>query len=187
MKILPTILNNAKVIEIEPIGDERGYFARRFCQKELAECGIDFNVAQANVAYNKDAYTLRGMHFQLPPYAEGKIISCPKGEIYDVIVDLNKDSSTYGKWFGITLTEENGLSLYVPKGFAHGYMTLTEDTMIHYYVSEFYTPSHESGVKFDDPTFQIDWPFKENLLISEKDKKWKAFNLELDGIYLEEK
>ncbi|WP_272038674.1 dTDP-4-dehydrorhamnose 3,5-epimerase [Paenibacillus sp. JJ-100] len=175
-------MNQAKLIKIEPIEDHRGYFARSFCENELNAHGIDFSVKQANIAFNKSAGTLRGMHFQLPPYAEDKIVTCTSGALYDVIIDLNRESSTFGQWYGVNLTSENCLSLYVPKGFAHGYLTLLNDTSIHYMVTEKYTPTHESGVRWDDPAFSIDWPETVSKIISDKDNKWTNFSLETDGV-----
>jgi dTDP-4-dehydrorhamnose 3,5-epimerase len=184
MLIHPTPLNEAAVIEIEAINDSRGYFARSFCDTEMREKGIQFNMTQSNVAFNLKSGTLRGMHFQRPPYSEAKIVTCFSGAIYDVIIDLNYKSSTFGKWYGLKLTEENGLSLYVPKGFAHGYKTLTDNTSIHYMVSEKYTPSHESGVRWNDEAFGIEWPMTEQTIISKKDESWNHFNKKTDGIEL---
>ncbi|MGX6441634.1 dTDP-4-dehydrorhamnose 3,5-epimerase [Neobacillus sp. K501] len=187
MIIRTTPLNGAAIIEQEPIQDSRGFFARTFCKKTMEKHGIFFDAVQANVAYNIKSGTLRGMHFQLPPFSEDKIVTCFSGAIYDVIVDLNRESSTYTKWFGVTLSEENGLSLYVPKGFAHGYLTLKDNTSIHYMVSEYYTPSSESGVRWNDDAFGIDWPNKNNLIISQKDQQWRDFNRNTDGIFLTER
>lgn len=184
MLVLPTPLHQAAVIEMEPIQDSRGYFARSFCNKVLSEHGLSFNMLQSNVAFNHHPNTLRGMHFQIPPFCEEKIVSCMSGAIYDVIIDLNRESPTFGKSFGITLSGENRLSIFVPKGFAHGYLTLTENTSIHYMVSEYYTPSHESGVRWNDAAFGIEWPLKKNLIISSKDEQWKDFDLRTDGMIL---
>ncbi|WJM07855.1 dTDP-4-dehydrorhamnose 3,5-epimerase [Paenibacillus sp. PK1-4R] len=184
MLIHPTPLNKAAVIELEPITDSRGYFARSFCQTEMKAKGINFNMTQSNVAFNLKSGTLRGMHFQKPPYSEDKIVTCFSGAIYDVIIDLNYKSSTFGKWYGVTLSEKNRFSLYVPKGFAHGYKTLTDNTNIHYMVSESYTPSHESGVRWNDEAFGIEWPESEHTIISQKDESWNAFNMKTDGIEL---
>ncbi|MCF2716144.1 dTDP-4-dehydrorhamnose 3,5-epimerase [Paenibacillus polymyxa] len=184
MLVQPAPLHQAAVIEMEPIQDSRGYFARSFCKKTFSEHGIYFDMVQSNMAFNRYPNTLRGMHFQLPPYCEDKIVSCFHGAIYDVIIDLNRKSPTFGKWFGLTLSEENRLSLYVPKGFAHGYQTLTENTSIHYMVSEYYTPSHESGVRWNDKAFGIEWPLEDGLIISSKDEQWKDFNISTDGMIL---
>ncbi|MWC30905.1 dTDP-4-dehydrorhamnose 3,5-epimerase [Paenibacillus sp. MMS18-CY102] len=186
MLVWSTPLHQAAIIEKEPITDNRGYFARSFCTKTLAAHGLPFHMVQTNIAFNHHARTLRGMHFQLPPYCEEKIVTCTQGTLFDVIIDLNRESPTFGKWYGLTLSAENGLSLYVPKGFAHGYVTLTENTSIHYMVSEYYTPSHESGVRWNDPAFGIEWPLTEQLIISAKDEQWKDFNLNVDGMVLSE-
>lgn len=186
MLVQLTPLHQAAVIEMEPLQDSRGYFARSFCKKTLSEHGLSFDMVQSNVAFNRHHGTLRGMHFQLPPYCEDKIVSCFQGAIYDVIIDLNRESPTFGKWFGQTLSVENHLSLYVPKGFAHGYQTLTENTSIHYMVSQYYTPSQESGVRWNDQAFGIEWPLKEGLIISSKDEQWKDFNISTDGMILRE-
>jgi dTDP-4-dehydrorhamnose 3,5-epimerase len=186
MLILPTLLHRAMLIKMEPIEDSRGYFARSFCKKTLAEHEIYFDVVQTNMAFNLNKGTLRGMHFQVPPNSEGKIVSCLNGSIYDVIIDINRDSPTFGKWYGVILSEENRLSLYVPKGFAHGYLTLTDRTIIQYMVNEYYTPSRESGIRWDDKAFDIDWPIMDGLIISSKDKQWKKFDLNADGIILSE-
>ncbi|MFS0821628.1 dTDP-4-dehydrorhamnose 3,5-epimerase [Bacillus sp. 1P02SD] len=184
MLIHPVPLHQAALIEMEPIKDSRGYFARSFCKETLANHGISFDMVQSNIAFNHIHGTLRGMHFQLPPYCEDKIVSCIQGAIYDVIIDINRESPTFGKWFGVTLSEENHLSLYVPKGFAHGYQTLTNNTSIYYMVSEYYTPSSEYGIRWDDKAFGIEWPILDDLIISEKDKKWRNFNINTDGILL---
>lgn len=184
MLVQPTPLHKAAVIEMEPIEDSRGYFARTFCKKTLAEHGISFDMVQSNVAFNHHSGILRGMHFQIPPFCEDKIVSCFQGAIYDVIIDLNRESPTFGEWYGLTLSAENRLSLYVPKGFAHGYQTLTENASIHYMVSQFYTPSHESGVRWNDPAFSIKWPQMDGLVISAKDEQWGYFNKSTDGMIL---
>lgn len=186
MIVHSTPLNGAKLLEIEPIKDQRGYFARTYCNNILAEHGIDFKLKQANIAFNEHMLTLRGMHFQRPPYCEEKIVTCYQGSLYDVIIDLNKNSSTFGQWYGVTLSAENQLSLYVPKGFAHGYVTLQARTAIHYMVSEFYTPSHESGIRWNDPAINIEWPQRQNLSISSKDQQWEWFDMEQGGILLKE-
>lgn len=182
MIIHSTPLDKAVVIETEHINDSRGYFARSFCKKTLSDHGIFFDVVQSNIAFNLHPRTLRGMHFQLPPFCEDKIVSCIKGAIYDAIIDLNRESPTFGKWFGKILSEDNCLSMYVPKGYAHGYVTLKENTSIQYLVSEYYTPSHESGVRWNDKAFDITWPYTDDLIISGKDQQWKNFNKDSDGM-----
>lgn len=184
MIIKKTSLNQAVTIELEPIKDDRGFFARSFCKKTLAEYGIHFDTVQCNIAFNNFAHTLRGMHFQKPPFCEEKIISCTSGAVYDVIIDLNRKSPTFGKWFGITLSAENQKSLYVPKGFAHGYQTLTDNASITYMVSQYYAPSYESGVRWNDASFGIEWPSQENLILSSKDKSWKDFDKDTDGMII---
>ncbi|WP_336076715.1 dTDP-4-dehydrorhamnose 3,5-epimerase [Paenibacillus sp. 203] len=185
MLIHSTPLNQAVVIELEPIKDERGYFARSFCKKTMMKYGISFEMTQSNVTFNQKAGTLRGMHFQLPPYCEDKIVTCFSGTIYDVIIDLNRESSTFGKWYGLTLSDKNCLSLYIPKGFAHGYQTMTDNTIIHYLMSENHTPSHESGVRWNDQAFGLKWPKIDHLTISKKDENWKDFNMNTDGVSLQ--
>lgn len=184
MIIQNTPLHKAAIITMEPIRDTRGFFGRSFCKKTLADHNISFDVVQYNVAFNYQARTLRGMHFQKPPFCEDKIIYCTKGSIYDVIIDLNLGSPTFGQWYGITLTEDDSKSLYIPKGFAHGYETLEDNSGIAYMVTEFYTPSHESGVRWNDGAFNIDWPYRENIIISDKDKLWEDFRRDTHGILL---
>lgn len=136
--------------------------------------GLNTNIVQTNISYNKNKGTLRGMHFQKEPYQETKLVRCTKGAVYDVIIDIRPDSKTFTKWFGVELTEDNYKMLYVPEGFAHGYITLKDKSEIHYMVTEFYTPSHEGGVRWNDPVFDIKWPI-EVLSVSEKDRKHPDF------------
>jgi len=163
-----TPLRGAFVIELEPRNDERGFFARAFCQNELAERGLENGITQANMSYNFKRGTLRGMHYQVPPHAEVKMVRCIAGAIYDVIVDIRKDSPTYLEWFGVELSAANRRMFYVPAGFAHGYQALTDDTEVLYLVTEFYTPNAERGVRWDDPAFKIEWPIA-NPILSPKD------------------
>lgn len=185
MIVTETTLQGAVVLEPETLIDQRGKHTKMYCANTLKEYGIDFVLKQANIVFNQHSLTLRGMHFQRPPFCEQKIVTCYKGSIYDVIIDLNKDSETFGKWYGIELTEENGRSLYIPKGFAHGYVTLQSHTVIHHMVSENYTPSHECGVRWNDPAFQIDWPQKNGLIVSKKDQRWDDFDSEYDYMQCE--
>ena len=164
-------------IEPEAYSDERGLLRRHFCQREFAEQGIMTDVKQCNISENKKRHTLRGFHYQLPPYGENKILSCIKGAIYDVIVDIRKNSDTYLKWESYELTEENRLSLYVPKGCANAYLSLKDNTWIFYYHSEFYTPGAEAAIRYNDPLFKFDWP-SEPSIISEKDRNLPDFSFE---------
>lgn len=163
------------IIEPEPYRDERGLLRRHFCQREFQKQGIMANVKQCNISENKKCYTLRGFHYQFPPYGEDKILSCIKGAIFDVVVDLREDSDAYLKWVSFELTEENRLSLYVPKGCANAYLTLKDNTWIFYYHSEFYTPQAEGAIRYNDPIFKVKWPANP-IVISEKDKNYPDFN-----------
>lgn len=170
-----TSLKGAYTIELEKRGDDRGFFARFFCVNEYDHYKLDKNIVQVNNSLSKDKGTLRGIHYQLPPKAETKVIRCIKGAVYDVIVDLRQNSQTFGKWFAKELNEENRTMMYVPKGFGHGFLTLTEDTEVLYLVTEFYAPDYEKGIRWNDPFFNIKWPF-EPLVISSKDKNHPDFN-----------
>ncbi|MBP1735805.1 MAG: dTDP-4-dehydrorhamnose 3,5-epimerase, partial [Deltaproteobacteria bacterium] len=138
--------------------DERGFFARSFCAKEFKEHGLNQNIAQCNISYNGKKGTLRGMHYQAAPHEEAKLVRCTMGAIYDVIIDLRPDSSTFKKWIGVELTKENRRMLYVPEGFAHGFQTLEDHTEVLYQMSEFHHPEWARGVRWNDPTFGIFWP-----------------------------
>ena len=183
MKFHPTPLAGAYTIELEKRGDDRGFFARFYCQREFNAVGIHMPIVQINNSLSAIAGTLRGMHYQLPPAAEVKLVRCIRGAFYDVIIDLRPDSKTFGKWFGAELTSENRLMMYVPCGFAHGLLTLTEDSEALYLVSEFYSPQDERGVRFNDPNFGIVWP-KEPVVVSLKDQNWPDFNSEFHGTEL---
>jgi len=169
-----TKLKDAFIIDLEKHQDDRGFFARAYCEKEFQNHGIESAVVQANVSYNKYKHTLRGMHFQTEPYGEAKLVRCTRGAIYDVIIDVRKNSPTYKEWIGVELTEDNYRMLYVPEGFAHGFITLQDGTVITYQVSEFYTPGAEKGIRWNDPAFGINWP-AEPAIISEKDENWPDF------------
>lgn len=175
MKFTETGLADAYVVDLERVEDDRGFFARSFCAREFAELGLKTEVAQANVSFNHAAATLRGMHYQLPPAAETKLIRCTRGAIYDVIIDLRKDSPSYLRHFGIELTADNRTALFVPEMFAHGYLTLTPEAEVVYQVGEFYTPGYERGIRYDDPAFGIQWPLAVEV-ISDKDASWPAFD-----------
>ena len=169
-----TALKDAWIIDLNKLTDERGFFARSFCIKEFEDHGIKFPIAQSNVSYNYKKQTLRGMHYQLEPHGEAKLVRCTKGSIHDVIIDVRSDSPTYGKWIGVELSEKNYRMLYVPEGFAHGFITLEDETEVTYQVSEFYTPGAEQGIRWDDPAFNIEWPLDPKI-ISEKDKSWLPY------------
>lgn len=177
MKFTETPLVGAYVLEVKRIEDDRGFFGRSWCANELAEHGLNTNLAQANVAFNYKRGTLRGLHRQVAPHEEVKIVRCTRGAIFDAIVDLRPESKSYTKWFGVELTAENHKSLYVPKGFGHGYLTLEDNSEVHYQVSDFYAPAHEAGCRWNDPAFGIEWPDTRGYLISDKDEVWPDFKV----------
>lgn len=177
MKFHKTTLADAMLIDIEPRGDDRGFFARVFCEREFAAHGLETRYVQANHSRNARKGTLRGMHFQKSPHGEVKLVRAVGGAIHDVIIDLRRDSPSYGRWEGFDLTAENGRILYVPAGFAHGFQTLEDNCDVTYMVSQPYTPEAERGVRFDDPAFGINWPLPV-ATISEKDAAWPHVNLE---------
>jgi dTDP-4-dehydrorhamnose 3,5-epimerase len=175
VRFVETPLNGAWIVELDLLEDSRGFFARSFCAREFESRGLKPLVAQCNISMNHKKGTLRGMHYQLPPAAETKYIRCTTGAIYDVIVDLRPDSSSFLRHFGVELSAKNRKSLYVPEMFAHGYIALTDDTEIAYQVSEFYSPGFERGIRHDDPALGIEWPL-EVAVISDKDASWPAFD-----------
>lgn len=171
-----TKLKGAYVIDIEPIEDERGFFARAWCKDEFEKYGLNSSLVQCNISFNKKRGTLRGMHYQVPPFEEDKIVRCTKGAIYDVIIDLRPESETYKQWISVKLTSENRKMLYIPKGFAHGFQTLKDNTEVFYQMSEFYHPECARGVRWDDKKIGIDWLI-ENKIISKKDKNYGDFEI----------
>jgi dTDP-4-dehydrorhamnose 3,5-epimerase len=160
----------AYVIEPEKLTDERGFFARVWCARELEDQGLESSLAQASIAYNDRKNTLRGMHYQIPPHEEVKIVRCTAGAIFDAIVDLRPDSPTYLDVAHVVLSARNRRMLYVPRGFAHGYQTLENHTEVFYQMSEFYTPGSQAGIRWDDPTLAVPWPDAEERIISERDR-----------------
>ncbi|HZR07435.1 MAG TPA: dTDP-4-dehydrorhamnose 3,5-epimerase [Myxococcales bacterium] len=160
MRFESTPLPGVFILEQERHADERGYFARTWCADELAAHGLEPRVAQRSVSYNHLRGTLRGMHYQAPPHAEVKIVRCTRGAMFDVAADLRPHSPTFRKWFGVELTPENGRALYVPRGFAHGFLTLADATEVSYEISERYQPGAGRGVRYDDPLLAIDWPMR---------------------------
>jgi len=166
-----TSLAGAIIVDMDKRIDERGFFARAFCAKEMAAIGLNPDAVQINVSYNKDKGTLRGMHYQVAPATETKLIRCTRGAILDVIIDMRPESDTYLQHIKVELSAENHRALFVPAMFAHGYITLTDDAEICYVVSEYYTPGCERGARWDDPAFGIEWPMKP-VGMSDKDAKW---------------
>lgn len=166
-----TKLTGAFIVDLEPRGDDRGFFARAFCQREFEAHGLKPQIAQANISFNYRKGTVRGMHFQFPPAAETKFVRCSRGAIVDVIVDLRPESPTYLQHVAVELTAGNRRGLYVPERFAHGYQVLEDDTETTYQVGEFYTPSAESGIRYSDPRLAIDWPLPVTDM-SPKDQAW---------------
>lgn len=175
MKFIETNLSGSYVIELDKLEDDRGFFARIFCKNEFGALGLNSEIVQINNSFSAVKGTLRGMHYQLQPKAEDKIVRCIRGSLYDVIIDLRENSSTFGKWFGIELSAENRKMLYVPKGFAHGFITLENDTEVFYLVTEYYTPEYERGIRWNDPKFNINWPIIPTN-ISDKDRNHPDFN-----------
>ncbi|MFX0196552.1 MAG: dTDP-4-dehydrorhamnose 3,5-epimerase [Candidatus Hodarchaeota archaeon] len=168
MVFIETKLKGAFIIETEKLEDKRGFFARTWCKREFQSHGLNPQLVQSNISFNKVQGTVRGLHYQTAPYAEAKLVRCTKGAIYDVIVDLRPSSSNYTKWVAVELTEGNYKMLYVPEGFAHGYQTLEENTEVFYHVSQFYHPDYERGLRWNDPALCIVWPIPVKV-ISEKD------------------
>lgn len=174
MLFTETILKGAYLIEPEKLEDERGFFARSFCVREFEQRGLNRRLVQCNISHNIRKGTLRGMHYQKAPYAEAKLVRCTRGAIYDVIVDLRPDSPCFKMNAGIRLDETNRIMLYIPEGFAHGFITLEDDSEVFYQMSEFYSPQHAAGFRWNDPFFGIQWPL-EPAVISERDKTYPDF------------
>ncbi len=173
-----TKLKGAFVIEPERLCDSRGFFARTFCQREFIQHGLNPRVVQCNVSFNKKKGALRGIHHQITPRQEDKLIRCTNGAIYDVIIDLRPESSTFKEWFSVELTSENRKMVYVPKSFSHGFMTLKDNTEVFYQMSEFYFPEYARGIRWNDPAFKIEWPEKITS-ISEKDMNYSDFSINI--------
>ena len=176
MKFIETSLKGAFLVELEPMIDERGLFARTWCQREFAAHGLNQNLVQCNISFNVSKGTLRGMHYQVEPFEEAKVVRCTRGALYDVIIDLRPDSATFKQWLGVELTAENRRMLYIPEGIAHGFLTLEPQTEVFYQMSEFYHPESARGVRWNDPAFGIQWP-QEVLIISEKDRQYPNFSI----------
>lgn len=164
-------------MDLQKLEDERGFFARSFCEREFKNHGLNPKVVQCNVSFNARRGTLRGMHYQVKPFEEAKLVRCTMGSIYDVIVDLRPDSPTFKASFGLLLTSLNRQALYVPEGFAHGFLTLEDNTEVFYQMSEFYTPEAARGFRYDDPMFRIAWP-QEVEVISDRDRTYPDFTIQ---------
>lgn len=175
MIFTPVPLSGAYLIDLEKKGDERGFFARAFCEQEFRQHGLVAHFCQVNNSLSAQRGTLRGMHYQLAPKAETKLVRCIRGALYDLILDLRQGSSTFGESFGAELSAENRRMMYVPKGFAHGFVALTDNTEAFYFVDEFYSPEHERGLRYDDPKFKLNWPIAPTV-ISDKDKANRSFD-----------
>lgn len=175
MRFEETPLPGAYLIEPERLGDDRGFFTRMWCRREFAEHGLDAGLAQCNLSFNERAGTLRGMHFQREPHPEVKLVRCTRGAVWDAIVDLRPDSPTYCRWHAVELTEQNLAMLYVPAGFAHGYLTLTDGAEVFYQVTEYYHRDLEGGVRWNDAAFGIEWPQDRPLILSPKDRSWPDY------------
>lgn len=170
-----TKIKGVFIIEPELLTDERGFFARSFCKDEFRDHGLETDIVQCNISYNKKKGTLRGMHYQAPPFEEAKIVSCTKGSIYDVVLDLRKDSATYCQWIAVELTNENYKMVYIPKGCAHGFQTLKNDSVVFYQMTEYFHPECAKGIRWDDSAFGIVWPQKNRIIIAKKDQSFLEF------------
>jgi len=182
MRFTETPLKGAYMIELEKRGDDRGFFARMFCEDEFAEARLVGRFVQINNSLTGTRGTVRGLHYQMPPNAEVKLMRCIRGAIFDVIVDLRADSATFGKWFGAELSAENRVMMYVPRGFAHGFVSLVDDVEIIYPVSAKYVPESERGLRWNDPAIGIEWPV-DITEVSAKDQAWADLNRNLNAVH----
>lgn len=174
MQFHPTMLHDVWTVHLEPTGDSRGFFARTFCVDEFAAHGLEANYPQHSISFSVRSGTLRGMHYQREPHSEVKLVRCVKGAIWDVVIDIRPGSPTYRQWQAFELSSTSGRQLYIPKGFAHGFQTLTNDVEVNYLISEPYAPQSANGIRYDDPAFGIGWPLAVTE-ISEKDLHWPNF------------
>lgn len=169
-----TGLAGAWIVEIERFEDERGFFARTWCERELSERGLESRLAQCSISWNRHRHTLRGLHYQAAPHEEVKLVRCTSGSIHDVIVDIRPDSPTFKKWFGVVLSAENRRALYIPAGFAHGFLSVAENSEVLYQISAFHHPESARGLRWNDPAFAIDWPV-DPAVISDRDAGYPDF------------
>jgi dTDP-4-dehydrorhamnose 3,5-epimerase len=170
-----TPLRGAYVIDLERLADDRGFFARTWCQREFAERGLETRIVQMSISFNTSAGTLRGLHYQAAPHAEVKLVRCIAGAIFDVIVDLRPQSPTFRRSFSVTLSADTRRMLYIPREFAHGFQTLADQTEVEYQMSEFYDPDASRGVRWNDPAFGIDWPPAESRIMNDRDRTYPDF------------
>lgn len=178
MNFIETPLAGAFVIEAVPIVDERGFFARTWCAREFAERGLNPCLVQCNISHSRLRGTLRGMHYQAGEHAEVKLVRCTSGSIFDVITDLRTGSPTYCQWFGTILSGQNHRLMYVPEGFAHGFQTLDDSTEVFYQMSEFYRPDAVRGMRWNDPSVNIEWPQADERIMSERDRSYPDYHLQ---------
>jgi dTDP-4-dehydrorhamnose 3,5-epimerase len=175
MQFETTTLRDARLVHLEPARDDRGFFARTFCVEEFRAQGLETSFPQHSISFSRLAGTVRGMHYQREPHGEVKLVRCLKGAVWDVIIDIRRDSPSFGRWQGFELSGGNGRQLYVPKGFAHGFQTLADDTEVSYLISEPYVSAAAAGIGHDDPHFAIAWP-RPVSMISPKDLEWPDFS-----------
>lgn len=175
MQFTATSLPGVYIVGVDRFEDERGWFARAWCRKEFEARGLNASFVQSNVSFTKHRHTLRGLHYQVAPNGEAKLVRCTRGAVYDVVVDLRSDSPAYRRWFGVELTESNQRMVYVPEGCAHGFQSLDDDTEVFYPVTGFYAPESERGIRWDDPAFEIIWPEAAVRIISAKDRAWPDY------------
>ncbi len=175
MEISSTPIPGVHVVDVEPLADERGFFARAWCGREFADAGLEARIAQVNVSRNRTAGTVRGLHFQAEPWSEAKVVRCTAGAMFDVAVDLRPGSATRGQWFGVELTADNHRALYIPKGCAHGFQSLADETEVLYLMTEYSVPDAGRGIRYDDPQIDVRWPVPVTT-VSEKDQRLPAWS-----------
>jgi len=175
VKFLETPLKGACIVEIEQIEDSRGLFARSWCKREFESHSLNPELVQCNISFNIKKGILRGMHYQIKPFEEAKLVRCTKGAIYDVIIDLRSESPTFKDWFAVELTDKNRKMLYIPERFAHGFQTLKDNTEVFYQMYEYYSPEHSRGIRWNDPFFSIQWP-EDKRIISKRDQQYPDFS-----------
>jgi dTDP-4-dehydrorhamnose 3,5-epimerase len=175
MRFQPTPIAGVFLLEPEPLRDERGFFARTWCRREFAGRGLNPDLAQCSLSYNRKRGTLRGLHYQAPPWAEAKLVRCLRGAIYDVALDLRPQSPTFKQWYAAELSADDRRMLYIPEGCAHGFQTLSDDAEVFYQISQFHDPASARGVRWDDPAFGIAWPLQTGITISARDQSYPFF------------